>query len=115
MASLQENILLWRYSNQLPKFIIGFWIKAFIEAGIAIGGLVAAFIFLVTWIFEVSFGDLGVVSIPGPVPEIVTWVLLTGWLWTRERCLMAEGILPEPLREKAEMAQEEGEPPQAER
>ena len=97
MSSLQEKILIWRFSNNLPKSIIGFWIKAFIEAGIAIGVLVAGLILVVSWVFDFSFGNILPLGISETSSNIITWIVLTGWLWIRFRCLLAEGVLPDEL------------------
>lgn len=92
MASLRRTIVQWRIHGSLPKYIVGFWAKLTIEAGIIIGMPIAGCVFVATEFVGVSVNSLPHVP-QSTHPRFIAWLVLTGGIWLQHlRCMLADGM-----------------------
>lgn len=75
----------------MPKRVVGFWLKAGVEAGIVVGVPVGLFVLAATAAGTVTLSAVPGVRLAGH-SRVLTWVLLTVIGWSPLRCLLTDEL-----------------------
>lgn len=104
MATWQEQIIKWRFSNSLPHRILGFVLKAGIELT-TLAVPIGVFIVVLTTVVGISITDLAPLPSSVEQPRTLSWIVLTAVAWARLRCFTTDGLEYRELDPESEAIQ----------